>query len=270
MRGRREIQAGYSLQGLCYSEGRLFVAEWQQVESGRARYSLAVYQVHRDSGDLTLLDRMELWTGGLSWSVSMCPRVDRHIQRVFVPSADSGVTVAHLDNDRLVRGRTLTCVRVARSVDVMSPDIVYVVDGSSRSVCVVDVRDDKIVSTLEKPETVNNELPRSLAVLSDSVMVSYGASDHTLVVYSHASPTPVRVIPRPGRLQEVIAASTDWQSNFLLTEYKTKSVFVMDTSGNVHHTVNIDTDRWPRDCAVVNRQLWVGCLNGDIIIMSSE
>ena len=44
------------------------------------------------------------------------------------------MTVARLDGDRLVRERTLTCVRVAISVDVMSPDTVYLGDRDSRIV----------------------------------------------------------------------------------------------------------------------------------------
>ncbi len=272
-RREKETDGSYCLHGLCYSDGCLYVVDECDVESGGASLILSVYRVQGDSEDITLLDRMTLRTGAYSWTPSVCPRVDRHSRRVFVHCWDNGVSVAHLHGDRLVREKTLTCVRVTVSVDVMSPDTVYVSDGSSHSVRVVDVRDDRITSTLEKPDTVKGERPSSLAVLGDSVMVCYGR-DLTLVIYRHGRPAPSKVIPQPGGLKSVFAVSTDWHSNFLVTDTltvkETNPVFVIDISGNVRHTVNIDSDSWPRDCAVVNRQLWVGCYNGDIVIMSSQ
>ncbi len=264
--GKRKIQAGGMLCGLCCTADWLHIVEGRQVESSGYSWSLAVYQVDSDSGDITLLDRLELEMG--EQRLSVCPRVDRHSWRVFVPLRGSGVTVARLDGDRLIRHKTLTCVRDAVSVDVKSPDEVYVSDWSSRSVYIVNVRDDRITSVLEKPETVSDEWPRRLAVLGDSVMVGYTGS--ILVVYHHGSPAPVRVIPRPAGLGEVIAISTDWHSNFLLTDYDTSCLFAMDVDGNVRHKVNIDSDSMTEDCAVVRRQPWVGCRNGDIVIMSSQ
>ncbi len=197
--------------------------------------------------------------------------MDRHSRRVFVPCYDSGVTVARLDGDRLVSERTLTCVEWAISVDVMSPDTVYV--GDSKRVHVVSVTDDRKLSTLDKPDTARGESLHSLAVLGDSVMVCYGPS--TLVVYRHGSPAPVRVIPHPGGLEWVTAVSTDCRSNYIVTDIMTRSVFIIDSDGKLRHRVNIpdtdsDTYSEPMDCAVVNRQLWVGCYNGDIVIMSSQ
>ncbi len=262
---RRITQAGYWLEGLCYSNGALYVGDRREVKSGGHSYSLAVYFVQ--SGDITLLDRLELGTG-YWWPLS--PRVDRHSRRVFVACGDSGVTVARLDGDRLVRERTLTCVRDAVSVDVMSADTAYVGDRDSHNVCVVDVRNDRITSTLETPDSVKGKTPYSLAVLGDSVMVRYGYPNTTLVVYSHGSHGLVRVIPNPGGLQFVSAVSTDCHSNFLVTDIRTESVFVMDASGNLRHSVNISAGSGPVDSAVVNRQLWAGCDNGNVVIMSSK
>ncbi len=270
---RRITQAGYHLQGLCYGDGWLYAGERHELKLGRFSYrvshSLAVYLVQRDSGEITLLDRLELTGWKFEVEVSMCPRIDRHSRRVFIPCGLSGVTVAHLDGDRLVRERTLVCVREAANVDIMSSDTVYVGDRDSRSVHVVDVRNDRITSTLAKPDTVRDRWPSSLAVLGDSVIVSYGASGPSLVVYRHGSPTPVRVII-PTEEQSVGAVSTDWQHNILLTNREIESVFVTDISGRLCHTVNIATYSGPVDCAVVNRQLWVGCYYGDIVIMSSQ
>ena len=271
--GRKQTQAGYQLYAMCYSNDVLFVGEWQEVESGTYSYSLAVYRVRSDSGDITVLDRLILGTGKLMWPV--CPRLARHTCHVFITTPGHGVTVARIHDHRLVKEMTLTCVRKADTVDAMSSDTVYVGDGSSRSVHVVDVRDDKITSTLEKPDTVTGEWPYSLAVLGNNIMVRYGPTYPTVVVYRHGSPAPVRVIPHPRTLNVVLAVNTDCQRHFLLTDWEGKSVFVMNASGNLQHTVSISSlsagnAGLLRDCAVVNRQLWVGCQNGEIVVMSSQ
>ncbi len=264
--GRRKIQTGYELSGLCYSDGGLYVVQGRWEEPGQHRWSLAVYQVHSDSEDLTLTDTLEM---GASEMWPVCPRFECHSRRVFVSCRYKGVAVVRRDGDRLVREKTLTCTRDARSMDTISPDTIYVCDWYSHSVHVVDVRDDRITLTLEKPDTLKSEWPWRLAVLGDSVIVGY--TDSPLVVYHHGSPAPVRVIPRPETLRYVFTLSTDSQCHFMITDSFTKSVFIMDVSGNVLHTVNLDSDSLgPADCAVVNRQLWVGCSNGDIVIMSSQ
>ncbi len=268
--------------GLCYSGGCLYVAEWQRTKSCPRKYSffLAAHLVQGDSGEITPLDRLELWTnrGDLTlleldrlerWA-SACPRVERHSQQVFVPCRGSGVVVAHLDGDRLVRKRTLACVKKACSVDVMSQDTVYVCDYDTKRVCVVDVRDDSITSMLETPDKVRHDLPNSLAVLGSSVMVGYKYG--TVVVYHHGSLAPVRVISHIGELDCVSAVSTDCQQHFLVTDSFSKFVYILDASGNVRHQIKMVYDTWvrphPVDCAVVNKELWVGSLNGYIIITS--
>ncbi len=180
-----------------------------------------------------------------------------------------GVKVARLDGDRLVREKTLTCVSEPISVDVLSPDTVYI--GDMERVHVVDVRDDRIMLTLEKPDPVElHEDPYRLAVLGNTVMVFYGNLAGGLVVYSHGNSVPVRVITHPEGLQSVSAISTDCQRHFLLTDQFADSVFVIDASGNLCHTVNTGTDGRLIDCGVVNKQLWVGTSSGHIIIMSSQ
>ncbi len=264
-RKRKITQIVYGMLGLCYIGSWLFAGEVRrEVETGGYSYSLTVYRIQRDSEDITLLDRLELGRG--AWAV--CPRGDHHNRRLFVPCCESGVAVARLDGDRLVRERTLTCVSNAVSVAVMSPDTVYVGDGSS--IRVVHIRDDRIMSTLMKPHIVRHDRPVRLAVLGVNVMVSYGLTDPTLVVYHRDEPAPVRMIPCPLGLEYVSAVSTDCHSDFLLTDRLTKTVFVFDVSGNLRHTVKIDNEKRPVDCAVVNGQLWVGCLFGDILIMSSQ
>ncbi len=260
---RKITQAGYRLQGLCYSDETLYVGERLP---GTPIYILAAYRVQSDIGDIMLMDRLELER----LSPGIPPRVDCQSRRVFVPCRNIGVAVARLDGDRLVRERTLTCVREALSVDAMSPDTVYVCDRICNNVRVVDVRDDRVTSTLKAADTVKGEKPLSLAVLGDSVMVSYGGYVPTLVVYRHDSPVPAKVISRPVGLERVYGISTDRQSNFLVTDWKTDCVFVIAANGDLHYTLKIDTDSQARDSAVVNGQLWVGSHDGDIVVMSSQ
>ncbi len=259
--GRKRVtQARYFLFGLCYSGGCLYVVEAHQ-KSLPLTLRLAVFRVHSDSEDITRLDTLR----GLGKGVWCAPPVvDHHSRRVFVPCDRNGVTVAHLDGDRLVRERTLTCVRDAGSVDVMSRDTVYI--GGTNSVHVVDAINDRITLTLEKPNSVRDKLPCSLAVLGDSVMVCYAAQP-PLVVYRHGSPTPVRVIPRPVEMKWVTFVSTDCHSNFILTDHHTKTIFVLNVSGELCHTVKTGTDSL-MGCTVVKRQLWLGGRGGDIVIMS--
>ncbi len=153
-------------------------------------------------------------------------------------------------------------------MDVMSPDTVYIQNVVDSSIHVVDVRYDRITLTLETPDPVKDKLPNRLAVLGDTVMVNY--TDNTMVVYRHGSPAPVRVVPHPNGLQIATAVRTDGHSHFTVTNWKARSIFVMDFNGNLRHTVIIDNAYTTWDCAVVKRQLWVGCVRGDIVIMSSQ
>ncbi len=263
MTEERKFREGYRLAGLCYCDGCLYVTECSLVESDTHSNTLAAYRVHTDSGDITLLDRLDLRTSVQS-SFSRSPRVDRHSHRVFVPCGHYGITVARLHGDRLVRERTLTSVIPAVSVDVMFPDTVYM--NTFHSVHIVDVRDDRITLTLQKPDT--KHLPTCLAVMGDSIIV--GDIDGTLILYRHGNCAPVRIISCPGGLQHMHAVSTDRQSHFMLTDISKSSVLVMDVNMNLLHTVKIRSQFMPLECTVVNSQLWVGCLLGDIVILSSQ
>ncbi len=184
---------------LCYSEGHLYVHE----EKGNSKHILAVYRVHSNR-NITLLDRLKLWT--CLCFLKAHPRVDCHSWRVFVPSEGHGVKVARLDGDRLERERTLTRVRGPLSVDVRSPETVYI--GGWSGVHVVDVRNYRITLTLEQPQPVKC-FPHSLAVLGNSVMVSYGGISERVVVYSQGNPVPVTVIRHPAKIDNLSSVSTD-------------------------------------------------------------
>ncbi len=269
------------MDGLCHSEGFLFTGERQKKTTDSYMFSLAVYQVKSNSGDITLLDRLDLWEGKL-WSVR--PRVELHSRRVFIPNpgTNKGVTVVHLENGRLVKHRPLTCARSACCVDVMSPRTLYACD--SRKAYAVDIADDKITLELEKPGEKCGRLD-SLAVLGKSVIVCYrNMRKDIAAVYRDGSSNPIKIILRehgeephahPGELHPVYTASTDRHRHFIVTDDATDYVFVIDISGKLLHTVNIDTESTEQtikrvDCAVVNQQLWLGYNNGDIGIMSSQ
>ncbi len=258
---RRNIQAShpgiYRMSGMCYSDGTLYT-----VEEVPSEYCLAAYQVHRDSGNITLVDTMPVYTTK-RFDLPIHPRVDHRSQRVFIP-CKSGVTVARLNGDRLVEEMTLTSVRHAVSVDIMSPDTVYVCD--TRDISAVDVTRDRVMWTLEQPDTVIHHHPNSLAVLGGRVMVGFMLGP--LVMYAHHSRVPGRDIIPSLRLDWPYTISTDRKQHFLIAD--SSNVFVVDIDGTLRHRIPIGMDMDIADCAVVNKQLWVGCKSGYIEIMSTK
>ncbi len=229
-RGSKKTREGYRLLGMCYNDACLYTVEGLHVESGRYSCCLVVYQLQSDTGNISLLDEFDLGIiGWLQWPV--CPRTEYHTQRVFVPNPDSGVTVARLDGGRLLREKTLTCVKGCYSVEVMPLDTVYVCHSDSHNVSVVGVRHDSITSTLERPGSVGDKDPFSLAVLGESVLVGYtDYNGRALVLYRHGSPAPVRVIPRPREMEGLAAISTDCWRHFLVADHVTKTLCLSWTS----------------------------------------
>ncbi len=268
-----QLQPGYMLYGLCYCDSKLCVVDG----CGDTRHTLrlAVYKVEDDDHTArTPLSEIEIGTIDLEQSdfplgvYAFPPRIERYSQRLFVPFPGSGVTVAHLRGEDLVKEKTLSCVKGAVSVDPMSPDIAYVCDWDKACVHAVDVTQDKILHTLESlPGELMDRRPYRIAVLGESILVGYDQA--ALAVYHHGSLAPVRVIPQLDKLQWVSTISTESGGHFLITDDEENCVFVLDVKGELRHRVNVCTkDSAIRDCVVVNRQLWVGCEHSNIIIMS--
>ncbi len=209
---------------------------------------------------VTLLDTLDL--EGEAWD----PHVDRQSGRVYIPCGHSGVCVVRYDGSKLVPVTTLRCVRDAHRLAVVSTDTLYVMDFATVTVCLVDVNQDRVTSRLQPPGEVGDEGPYNIAVLGDVVLVNYACP--YLVIYQHGVPTPGKLIPLPQGLGEVTGLTTDHHSSFLLCD--SRSVYVLDISGNLTHTIPIPGNREPLDCTVVGGQLWVGCSKGDIIVMSSQ
>ncbi len=262
------IQAGKCVDGMCYYSGRLYTVE-SRWEDRSYRYRLAVYSVS-DQDTVTLLGTLDL--EGRAWH----PRVDRQSGQVYIPCYARGVCVVRYDDSKLTMVTTLRCVEDAYSLAVVSTDTLYVCDYSSKTVCLVDVSQDVVTHRLQKPWEVRGDTPNWIAFLGDTVLVEYGSNG--LVIYQHRFSTPGKVIPLPQGLQQVWGLTTDHHSSFLLCDKKSRSVYVLDISGNHTHTIFIPRDmiifipekREPEDCTVVGGELWVGCLKGEIIVMSSQ
>ncbi len=254
------------LRGFCFFEGKIFVVF--APDSGVDGCSIGVYRARFHEGVgaiITHLDSMALAVDCRAYV--RCPHVNRHNSRVFIPCKDDGVLVARLEADSLVRENTLTCVNKPHDMAVISPNMVYISDWDSDTVKVVDVTRDVITTTLKKPDEARYKRPFRLAALGDSIMVTYDGP--ILVVYHHDNIDPIRVIHTPEGLQNVSSISTDGRDHFLLTDCETRSLFVVNVKGTFKRRININTDSKTLACAVVGRQLWVGCSNGDLIFMSS-
>ena len=254
------IQAGDWVLGMCYHSGRLYTVERHGKD--RSAVTLAVYGVS-DQETVTLLDTLDL--EGLARD----PRVDRQSGRVYIPCLDLGVCVVRYDGSKLLPDTTLRCVGDADSLAVVSTDTLYVGDRVSYTVCLVDVTQDRVTARLQPPREVSGETVYRIAVLGDTVLVVYKFSNN-LVIYRHGVPTPGKVIPRPQGLENVNALTTDHHSSFLLCDDESRSVYVLDISGNHTHTILMPGDGTPWDCTVVGGQLWVGSNTRDIIVMSSQ
>ncbi len=248
--------------GLCYSEGKMHIVSSRlEVHSctlvTHTSLVLSVYHVDVDSGKMTR------WLGSIELPEChyLKPALERHSQ-IVLASYETGVRISRMEGNRLVGETTLTCVKNACHVAAMSPDSIYICDSSR--VHLVDLIHNTITATLEIPSEygIQDTYPCGVAVLGDTVMVGYR---HALAIYSHGSTNHMNVVPSPAAVTSI---STDRHHYFLIAHDDTKFVSVVDVKGNICHTVHIDTDREIVDCTVVNRQLWVGCRDG-IVIMSS-
>ena len=212
---------------------------------------------------LTLLDTVTVEDS--SWY----PRVDGHSQQVYIPHGlySRGVSLVSWEDNRLTPQPTLKCVDECNSVGVMSPHTLCACDRDSRSVSVISVTDDTVTARLSKPEEVRDKEPWRTAVLGDSVLVRYEGDN--LVVYENGVSSPGTMVTWPAGLQSVWGMSSDGVSRFLVCGGDSKAVWTLDVSGKLCDKINVDTDSVV-DCTVMDGKLWVGCYNGDIVIMSPQ
>ncbi len=210
---------------------------------------------------VTLLDTLDMEGYGREFCV------DRQSGQVYISSDASGVHLVRYDGSKLVPLTTLKCVRKAVSLAMVTSDNLYVCDWVTKTVCRVDVTQDRVTARLQTPPEVANELPSQIAVLGDTVLVVY--VDLSLVIYHHSVHTPGELLARPQGLKSVFGLTTDHHFTFLLCDGSSRSVSVLDVSGNLTHTISVPGYKQPRYCTMVRDQLWVGCDNGDIVVMST-
>ena len=265
---KHNIQAGEHVDGMCYFRGRLYTTEWRGGPFCR-RYRLAVYSVTAKA-TVTLLDTLDLDSEGIADPKETGePRIDQRSGRIYIPSESHGVCVVRYGGSELHPFTTLGCVGRIGSLAVASPNTLYVCDWESNIVCLVDVIQDRVTARLQPPRDVKRMKPRHVAFLGDTVLVVYGGSN--LVIYWHGVPTSGKLLPRTHDLAWVRGLTTDHHSSFLVTDRdKRSTVYILDISGNVTHTIPIPGYRELQVCTLVGEQLWVACYNGEIIVMSPE
>ncbi len=220
--------------------------------------------MYRVSGHrLTLSDAVEVAEN------SQYPRVDAHSQQVYIPDGESrGVSVVSWENNLLTQQPSLKCAGTCDSVGVISPHTLCASNTDSGSVSVVSVTNDTVSARLSKPEEVRDTIPWRTAVLGDNILVEYG--DDNLVVYENGASSPGTMVTWPAGLQSVYGISSDGVFRFLVCDSASNAVFTLDVTGKLCDKINIDTDSGVFDCTVVDGKLWVGCVNGDIVVMSPQ
>ncbi len=244
---------------MCYFSGKLYTTGY----GGPGGYLLAVYSV-TDVEKVTLLDTLLLDTLDVG-SLALEPRVDQHSGRVYIPCQHHGVYVVRYDGRKLVLVTTLRCVGDAVSLAVVSSDTLYVCDGTRKTVCLVDITQDRETARLLPPLGLRDMGVDKIAVLGDTVLVLY--EERNLVLYQHGVPKPGKILPWPREVNHVNSLTTDHHFSFLLRG--DWSVFVLDFNGNLTHSIPVPR-HIPLDCTVVRDQLWVPSGSGRIVVILSS
>ncbi len=253
--------------GICFFNGRLYLLESlgypEYTDIGH--YRLTVYSdINKDK--LRRLDTLEFEHQSRNPGE---PRVDHLSGQVYIP-CDDDVCVVRYDGGKLTRVRSLRCVRNPRHLAVVSTDALYVCDVPEKSVCLVDVNQDRVTARLDAPREINS-YPYGVAIVGDTILVSFRdlSSESRLVIYRHGIPTPGKLVLQPPGLTYLGSLSTDNHISFLVADQRSK-VYVLDLSGKVIHTIGLPEHSEPRDCTVIGGQLWVGCREGHIMVMSPQ
>ncbi len=258
--GQRRIKAGVSLVGMCCTNNKLYTVERLPNKS----CILTLYLVD-STASLILLDSLDL-NCNMAWR----PRSGQNDMFVYVPIEKTGVLIARRRENRVVKDKMLKCVTDPSSVAEVSPGRLYVCDWETEAVYLVDTAMDRTLVKLQKPLEIEGKAPYHLAVLKETVLVRY-AGDDSLVVYRHdENYAQGKLVSSPKGLRSVRGITTDNRYQFLLTDQWAHAVFVIDQSGKYKYTINIPGKGKPWDCVLRGTQLWVGCDNGDIVVMASH
>ncbi len=116
------------------------------------RSGLYVYEVMNKNAEIRLLDSFISKAG---FPHRLC--VDRRTHLVYMQFFYDPIEVYQCkENNRLVKGKTLTCVTQPRGVAVNGKDSVFIGDAVTGLVCLVDVTKDQVIKKLQKPEDLRS------------------------------------------------------------------------------------------------------------------
>ncbi len=262
---------------MCYGDNTLFALERPRAGDS---YSLTAYSLRGEKPNLAPIDTLSLGCRMSTSRGAWWPRLDPQEHLVYVPCEHHGVLVIKWTGEKMVKTGDLKCVASAVAVAVVSRHFLYVADETRSTVCLVDTKADRITSRLEFPETLGGLARYRLAILGDTLLV--GCEDinfpnrkrrsrnlTNLVMYKHGTSSPVKLF-QPEGLRHLEGLSTDNHSKFLLTDRLANAVFVMGARGDVCqiHGLHL-SDLVPIDSFVRDGQLFVGCENGSVFVMSN-
>ncbi len=227
---------------------------------------LTVYEMGgRLSSTIQVLDRVE----SLHMSWWRChPRLDPQTQWVYVPCRKDGVRIYRCVGRQLQEVGRLRCVSPAQRLAVCSSKQLIVTGRNASqdpSVCLVNVSEDTVTRKLQRPTHVLDMFPDHVSVLGNAVLVCHG--DSTLVIYYRDNSSAGQMIPTPDGLSRVYSINTDNHSSFLVTDWASHDVFVLDVAGKLRHRVHTGIGEL-QDCAVAQCQLWLGSVNHVAMMMS--
>ncbi len=261
-----KTQWGEFIFGLCFCNHRLFIVEGRsEKERLDPLCRLCMYSV--TSQGITLLDTV------LLEKIGLFPRVNDHTRQVYVVSGvGQGISVFSWEDNRLTPQPSLTCVGKCCSVGVLGPQLLCVCEQGSGKVNIIRATDDTVTDTLRKPTEVGDKGPVLTAVLGKAILVRYSdIRESRLVIYENGVTSNGTTVTIPERrMMQVGGMSSDGVSRFLVCDPENKAVLIRDVSGTLCDNINIDTDSVVGDCTVGDGKLWVGCCNGDIVVMSPQ
>lgn len=229
---------------------------------GKERYSLCVYDTGAKNHQWRLLDKVVV---DLVSPLSCRPRVDHMTHHVYVPCLEEGVCVFQLENGRLVTVKKLLCVISAHTVAVHSSSSIFVGDRYNGSVFLVDTTLDTVIRKLSTPKPAEGLRPYHMSAVGATLLVNYDRK--ILVLYRNDELTSAQVLQTPNGLRKVSSVTSHGKSNFLVSDFHTAAVFVLDDK-RLCHTFNTATDSKIWDCASVKSEVWFACYSGSIISMA--
>ena len=209
-------------------------------------------------------DLMQLDTQYLDTFQGARPSVDHYTGKIYIADRFRAVGVFWYDGTKLLELSSLICISAPGELAVVSRDELYVCDSDDRTVSLVDVNKDRVTAKLIAPDKIGRQRPDSIAVVGETLLVSYIYPELNLVIYRHGIPTPGKMVPRPQGLRSVTALSTDNHLCFLVTDGESNAVYVLDLSGKLVRVIPSPVNDI-RDCIVVDGQLLL--VNKDGVMM---